>query len=320
MYARLVAVVALIFAIVTPFGCDVTSKWPGIMDAGVGDGGVPDLPYRMASPIVPNAIPTIITTLPAPNDGDLANSASLTQFVTPLVDDVEAYRLLTYGGGMRRKVIGTDNTTMLIKPLGAVVLQTGGTWKAYAHTVSTTVSPTALAGGALAASSRYWVYAYDNAGVLDFTASTTAPDAGLRYMTGNTAYFYVSMFCTTSLSNLMPYAQTDNEFTLAAANVLLNGNAVVTTAIPITSCVPPQATRLRYLATVNTSTAGRYASLLDSSGQETVRLVDNGTIAWSTYGDFGLTPYAGIGYNGVFSYAVSNAATTLTVDITGFIM
>jgi hypothetical protein len=274
----------------------------------------------MASPIVPNAIPTILTTLPAPNDGDLANSASLTQFVTPLVDDVEAFRLLTYGGGMRRKVIGTDNTTMTIKPIGAVVIQTGGVWKAYAHTVTTTVNPTTMAGGALAASTRYWVYAYDNAGALAFTVSTTAPDAGLRYMTGNTAYFYVSMFCTTGVANLMQYAQTDEEYVLAAANVLTNGNAVVNTPIPISSCVPAQATRLRYRATINTSAAGRYADILDSSGQEPVRMVDNGTIQWSTYGDFGLTAYAGIGYNGIFSYSVSDAATELSVDITGFIM
>lgn len=325
LFSRLVAVIAfaiVIFAAVP--ACEVTSRWSGadagLIDAGVADSARPDLPYRMPTPITPNAIPSIVTTLPAPNDGEIANSVSLTQFVTPLVDDVEAFRLLTYGGGMRRRVTGTDNTTMTIKPIGAVVLRTGGTWKAYAHTVSTSVNPTNLAGGALAASTRYWIYAYDNAGVLDFTASTTAPDAGMRYMTGNTAYFYVSMFCTTSLSNLMSYTQTDNEYTLAAANVLLNGNATVTTPIPITSCVPPQATRLRYLATVNASAAGRYASLSDSSGQETVRLVDNGTISWSTYGDFALTPYPSIGYNGVFSYNVSNVGTALTVDITGFIM
>lgn len=325
LLSRLVAVIAFTIALFTAVpACEVTSRWPGadagLVDAGVADSARPDLPYRMPTPIIPNAIPSIVTTLPAPNDGEIANSASLTQFVSPLVDDVEAFRLLTYGGGMRRRVTGTDNTTMMIKPIGAVVLRTGGVWKAYPHTVTTMVNPTAMAGGALAASTRYWVYAYDNAGALDFTVSTTAPDAGLHYMTGNTAYFYVSMFCTTGLANLMQYAQTDEEYVLAAANVLTNGNAVVNTPIPISSCVPSQATRLRYRATINTSAAGRHADILDSSGQEPLRMVDNGTISWSTYGDFGLTAYAGIGYNGVFSYSVSNAATELSVDITGFIM
>ena len=108
----------------------------------------------MPTNIVPNAIPSIVTTLPAPNDGEIANSASLTQFVTPLTDDSEAFRLLTYGGGVRRKVTVASNTSMSVYPLGAVVLQTGGVWKVYAHTVTSALDPTAMAGGVLAASTR----------------------------------------------------------------------------------------------------------------------------------------------------------------------
>jgi hypothetical protein len=222
----------------------------------------------MPTNIVPNAIPRIVTTLPAPNDGEIANSASLTQFVTPLVDDVEAYRLLLYGGGMRRRVLGLDSTTMTIYPLGAVLLQTGGTWKAYAHTVSTAVNPTTLAGGALVASTRYWVYAYDNAGALAFTASTTGPDAGLRYMTGNTAYFLVTTFWTNAAASLVPYSQAGDTYTytdapLGAGTRLLNGGlANVDTDVPLVGGpIPSQASRADLLIAM-VAAAGQYRAFV----------------------------------------------------------
>lgn len=235
---------------------------------------------------------------------------------------IAAVSLSACGGNVptmetHRRVVGRNSTTMPVYPIGTVTLQSAGVWKEFNHLTTTVLDPTAMTGG-LSPSTRYWLYAIDDAGAIGFEVSTTGPEEGLRYMQGDSSRFYVSMFCTTSLGNLMPYAQTDNEYTLAAANVLLNGNAMVTTPIPVTSCVPPQATRLRYLATVNATLAGRYASLTDSGGLESVRLVDNGTISWSMYGDFGLTPNPDTGYKGAFSYVVSNATTELTVDLTGF--
>jgi hypothetical protein len=147
----------------------------------------------MPTNIVPNAIPSIVTTLPAPNDGEIANSASLTQFVTPLTDDSEAFRLLTYGGGMRRKVTVASNTSMSVYPLGAVVLQTGGVWKAYAHTVTSALNPTTMAGGVLAASTRYWVYAYNNAGALGFTVSVRDQKNEIRLAQAMSVYEFESL-------------------------------------------------------------------------------------------------------------------------------
>jgi hypothetical protein len=267
----------------------------------------------MASPIVPNAIPSIVTTLPAPNDGDLANSTSLTQFVTPLVDDVEAYRLLTYGGGMRRRVVGQNSTTMTIYPLGAVVLRTGGTWKAYAHTVSTSVNPTNLAGGALAASTRYWIYAYDNAGALDFTAVTTGPDANFRYMTGNTAYFFVSTFDTDPGGFLVAYSQTDLKFSVSTSQPILNaGSSLVTVAIPLGVSFPTQATRIEYRAQINATAASRYADIIEG-GYIKTRLIDGGVV--ETYAQGWIDRSAA---GGTLSYQVSDAAVQLTVYPEGF--
>lgn len=310
LLSRLVAVIAFTIALFTVPACEVTSRWPGAQDAGTAK---PDLPYPMATPIVPNANPSIVTTLPAPNDGDLANSASLLQFVTPLVDDVEAYRLLTYGGGMRRKVIGQNSTTMTIYPLGAVVVRVGGVWKVYAHTVSTLVDPTALAGGALAADTRYWVYAYDNAGALDFTVSTTGPDAGFRYMTGNAAYFLVSTFHTDPGAFLVSYSQNDLQFSFSTSQPILNaGSSVAPVAIPLGVVFPGQATTIGYRAQINTTAAGRYADIIQG-GYVKTRLIDNGTTDVYMQGNMDIS-VAG----GTLTYLVSNGAVQLTVYPEGF--
>lgn len=319
MYARLlcrlVAVIAFVVAIFAAVpACEVTSRWPPtVLDAGVADSARPDLPYRMPTNIVPNTIPSIVTTLPAPNDGEIANSASLTQFVTPLVDDTEAFRLLTYGGGMRRRVVGQNSTTMTIYPLGAVVLQTGGTWKVYAHTVSTAVNPTTLAGGALAVSTRYWIYAYDNAGVLDFTASTTGPDANFRYMAGNTAYFFVSTFDTDPGGSLVAYSQTDLKFSISTSQPILNaGSSLLVVAIPLGVSYPAQATRIAYRAQINATAASRYADIIEG-GYIKTRLIDDGTVETHAQGWIDISAAGG-----TLSYQVSNAAVQLTVYPEGF--
>jgi hypothetical protein len=273
----------------------------------------------MPTNIVPNAIPSIVTTLPAPKDGEIANSASLTQFVTPLVDDSEAFRLLTYGGGMRRKTAAISDTSLTVYPLGAVVIQVGGIWKAYAHTVATTLNPTTLAGGALAASTGYWLYAYDNAGALDFAASATAPDSGYRYKSGNTGYWFVGYFSTNGLGNVIVHVQNDLEFRYVSGPVILTaGSALGITALTITPYVPAQASSFTYLMQINATAAGRFGAVSDSGGGDSVRIVDNGITPYDRIEEFNKIAVPGLGYNGVAAYIVSNAATQLSVAILGF--
>lgn len=304
MYARLFKPLCLALVFILSFA------------ACAPEGG---LPSGMPTNIVPNAIPSIITTLPIPNDGEIANSASLAQFVSPLADDVEGYRKLTYGGGLRRKVVCDSNTNMVISPLGAVVIRVGGVWKVYTHTTATTVSPATISGG-LAASTGYWVYAYDNAGALGFTASVIGPDTGFRYMSGNDAYFLVSYFSTDTLSNVVKYNQNDLEFRFGPGSptILSSGSSLVVTPLTTTPYVPTQATSLRYAALINATLQGRYADVMDSSGQDPVRIIDNGVIQYDRRDEFRLVPYSAIGYNGVLAYGVSDGATTLSINLLGF--
>lgn len=332
MYARFIKSLSLAFiATIIAFftACGIIVQWPGASppDAaapGLIDLGIKpktDLPYPMSTTITPNAVPTITTSLPFPNDGEIANSASLTQFGTPLVDDLEAFRLLTYGGGMRRKVTCTGNTAMTIFPLGAVVVKSGGLWKTFTHTTSSAVDPTALAGGAIAASTRYWIYAYDNAGTLAFTASTTGPDSGLRYMTGNASYFFVSTFYVNGASNILKYSQSDAEYMYseptAATALLVNGNATTLTGVNVVgAAIPSQATRFKYMSYALSTVANRnYTISGPGTAYSTLSVsVDTGIIPLQTLGEAAIIDS---GADQLF-YVVSNVAMQLNIYPHGF--
>jgi len=200
-------------------------------------------PLGMTTPITPATPPTISLSLTGPADGEVANALSVNSVFQVLEDDAEAYRLLTYGGGIRRRVLCTSNTNMVIQPLGAVVVKSAiGVWTVFSHTTPTTVSPTTMTGGLT--NNRWWVYAYDNAGSLGFIASTTAPDSGLRYKDSDEKYQYVTTFYVDSGPNVVPYNQNDNEYTYLSANsgntVVTNGAATVKTNVPV-PLVPSQA-------------------------------------------------------------------------------
>lgn len=208
----------------------------------------------MGAPQSPSTTPTFPATITPPANSDPCDATQLnTDVETPLQNGVEAARLLTYGGGLRRIVQATDNNTMVIQPLGAVIVTVAGAWTARANLSPSTIDPEALAGGAFAASTRYYVYVALVAGALTFSVSTTAPDAGRRYKTGDTQYQFVSTFYTNAAMNLLPYKQNDSEYiyssrTLAGAvdgNLILNnGTAAIVTTVSIGGSAPSTATGL----------------------------------------------------------------------------
>lgn len=287
----------------------------------------------MGSPQSPSATPTFPATITPPINGDNLNATDLNVNVeTPLQNGVEAARLLTYGGGLRRRVkcTGSGAGALTIQPLGAIVVTVAGQPTAFPdfsgsaseRVTSGALNPTTLAGGALAASTRYWVYAFGSGGKIDFVASTVAPDSGLRYSSApSTDYLYVSTFVTDSAGAVSPYTQSDNSYwynndVASDALVLLNaGSALAPTSVPTNFSVPAEASAICITALLNTSSAGRYARIRGVGGgssNEPLSMVDNGAVAYNQ--QVSLAQVGGTG----FVYFVSNAATTLTVLTCGF--
>ena len=181
-------------------GEDVSSEYGAYLDS-------------MSTAITPASPTQIVQTFNAPADGDIANAASVNVAFQSLENSVEALRFLTYGGGFYPRVKATSNTVMTIQPLGAVIVKQAGIWTAVPHTVATTIDPIALAGGAFAANTRYYVYVNVVAGVITWSVSTTAADVGWRYKTGDEQYQFVSTFYTDDTPDLLAYTQSGKTYT-----------------------------------------------------------------------------------------------------------
>lgn len=138
-----------------------------------------------------------------------------------------------------------DGQNVIIAPLGWVGLTNStGKWvliyQGIAGVNLTTVS------GALAGLTRYYLYAYESAGVLAWQVSTTAPDAERLYKTGTTTHVFVSTFATNTLASVHHYSQIGNAYTLSddytapedGNAVLVAGASAVQVNAPFNHTVP----------------------------------------------------------------------------------
>jgi len=211
----------------------------------------------MTLPITPSGAPFFPSTQNSPANGDPLDATQLRNDIeTPFLDGIEGARLLLYGGGFYPRVKATSNTVMVIQPMGAAIAKVGTNWRVVAHTIATTIDPLALAGGAFAANTRYYVYVNLVAGVITWSVSTTAPDAGYRYKTGDEQYQFVSTFYTDHVPDLLTYTQSGKTYTYATVtatgggvrgNILLDaGTAIaITNVVTVGGAIPAGASEYR---------------------------------------------------------------------------
>lgn len=280
----------------------------------------------MGSPQSPSATPTFPATITPPINGDALNATTLnTDVETPLQNGVEAARLMTYGGGIRRRVYCSSNTVMVIQPLGAVVATVAGLNTVVPWTTgAATIDPDTLSGG-LVANTRYWVYATAvlSAGVGSppvFVVSTNAPDAALKYSSATSDQMYVSTFYTNGSANIYKYTQNDNDYTYLGSAVIggpyLLAGGSATGATPITvigGAIPTIASAADLGGVINSSGAGRSATCSGPLTDYWFLLTDNGVNATPAFARVAI--FAGMG---TASYVVSNAAVAFSLSVVGF--
>lgn len=138
-----------------------------------------------------------------------------------------------------------DGQNVLIAPLGWVGLtNAAGKWVLiYQGLASVNLT---LVSGALVGLTRYYLYAYESAGVLAWQVSTTPPDAERLYKTGTTSHVFVSTFVTNALASVHYYSQIGNVYTLTddystpqdGNAVLVAGASAVQVNVPFNHTVP----------------------------------------------------------------------------------
>lgn len=286
----------------TSSGGGFDNRWPKT---------IPGMPLAQA----PSATPSFPPTIAPPYDGDPLSATQLrVDDLTPLQNGVEAARLMLYGGGIKRRVLGVSNTVLTISGL-AVLANLAGTWTVV-NLAAGSVNPTTLSGG-FVNSTRYWVYVKISAGpVAAVIVTTDAPDAGLNYRTGDDSALWLSTFVVTSAGNLLTYTQSDLDFVYdrhaADDSLLLNGNATVNTTVALNYQIPTLASSFSYFASMPSTVAGRQARILNASATVNKTLLTDPGYALAQDGRMALPS------THQFNYFVDNAAQALTITATGF--
>jgi len=186
----------------------------------------------------PSATPDFATSIVLPTAGDGVKTAAGPSPINPpivsVLNGTEASRLLLLGNGTRRRCTCYDGALIVINPLGAVCVVIAGVTKVLPH-LTASIFNTAT-GGALAANTRYYLYATISGGAVVFSKSTTAPDDAIHFKSGGQAFLFVSTFITDAAAAVVTYSQADAEYTygaFVADGAGLGGNLVLDRGVAI---------------------------------------------------------------------------------------
>ena len=224
-----------------------------------------------------------------------------------------------FKGGQRPYLRSVSTTQIEIGPIPGVMIA------GVAHdagSIATTITP------ALTANAWYYVYTYDDAGVIAFEVVMVAPDPTLTYKSTDATRRYIGCFRTDASSHVVPFRMDGGNYLYRWSGQsvsdfwrALNGGAATTaTAIPLNDAgggntlAPPHVRQV----TVRVRTSNFHTS-------------DTGVNVF-TYGDTGVgydTDAPASGYSvDVFNiecdssqrlgYVSGNAACTLTLWVMGF--
>lgn len=201
------------------------------------------------------------------------------------------------------------------------------THKTYAYAGGTIGASKIEGGGNLANSDWYYVYAYDNAGSLDFEISQTMPNANLCIKNGDSTRIYLGCFPTLSTGAPVPLRMKRGRYVynfagsaVADTRVLNAGNATSNTAVDLAGLVPShtQLATVRAEAVSTTGSANNYAFLRTEgeSGADEIAIPVPSIHAASTTQVLDIITDA----DQDVAYRVSNFASspTLTLSVHGF--
>lgn len=217
--------------------------------------------------------------------------------------------------------------TVRVGAISALVLYRSSAYKVFAYAGGTIGASKISGGGNLANSDWYYVYAYDNAGSLDFEISTTEPAANGCTKNGDTTRIYIGCFPTLSTGAPVPLRKVGNRVVynfsgsaVADTRVLNAGNATSNTAVDLAALVPSHSRLATVRAEVvsTTGSANNFAFIRTEgeSGADEINIpVPSINAASAT-----LVLDIGTDADQDVAYRVSNftSAPTLTLFVHGF--
>lgn len=158
---------------------------------------------------------------------------------------------LSWSGDLAMAAGGAANNFALsVGAINAAFIYTGSVYKALSAAAATvTQAKVQGGGGTLGAAAAWWyVYAYDNAGTLDYEVSTTVPNPNRTAKNGDATRLYLGCFRTLSTGAPIPFQASRGRYVYDLGGcayddvkVVSAGAATTFTAVDCSTLVPPHA-------------------------------------------------------------------------------
>lgn len=281
--------------------------------------------------------------LAVPTPGDPIKAATPAGAVRPgyqaLLNGVASAQARQYNRPSQIRVEGESNTSLVIWPVAAFTVLDAGVWKTYTDvdTASqgtgggvTTVDPDALTGG-LDPNSRYWVFLKKPTGADPFDveivkqgAAATFPDRNFAYLAADQSAALLTTFYVDHAGNMLPYRQLDGEFMYKTrtavgggirGNLILDaGNATGSTSVNWGDSVSTLGPAwFSYEARAARAGAAFIGAILLNATDFSQTLSGDGVVQLFDYKSGTI-----FGNGSTLYYQVDNAATTMSIWVTGF--
>lgn len=208
--------------------------------------------------------------------------------------------------------------TLTIGAIASLILYNGTRYKSFSYAGGTIGASKVSPAGNLANSTVYYVYAYDNAGTLDFQIATDVPNANLSTKNASSQYRYLGWFVTDSAGAPLPFFARHGSYRFlfgaitdsSVHRALSAGNATSFTAVTV-SCVPPHIRLVRMHAEFLAGAAGR-AAYLRATGTSTFHKLYTAQSTNALNFDTSVE----LNSSRQFDYKVTNSGDALTLYVT----
>lgn len=225
------------------------------------------LPYGECMPNTLTGTATYHTTTNVPAAGDARSAASVDGAFQDLLDN-DTYlntRLLGDGIVLWRGSLASIPSTNHIA-IGAIdqVIVGGKSFHG---------NPTTFDAATVTASTRYYIYCYDNSGSLAYEKSTTAPDSNLYFKTGDTTRVYLGTFLGASSGGGIVsfyakrgvYSYRESDVANNDTRVLAGGTSTSYAAVPAVPIVPASARKV-WITVLGTTLANSQIGAIRTTG------------------------------------------------------
>lgn len=215
--------------------------------------------------------PNYTTSVTIPTDGDLAAAASVNP-ATQSEADMDYFLLRAIGEQPSSTssigLYSVNGADIYIGPISNIIVMENGIYKTLSLGALSLINKAQLGGGLLNYPANTWlyIYAFSNAGIVDFTIVTSPPDGAKLYQQGTDTFKYIGCFKTDGAALVIPFHMQRGIYTYLQSVNGGGGNNTMETIINTSAYVPPTSRSGMFGYYINNSAAAGNFNLITIPG------------------------------------------------------